>query len=75
MKQYRSFLLLISIFMLSLWLTLPTQVMATYGYQSVPPTPSPTPGLTSDTNNFSLIIGAVVIVVVILVGVLFRPKK
>ncbi|MBL7163145.1 MAG: hypothetical protein ISS57_11105 [Anaerolineales bacterium] len=78
------FLWLIPLVALSLWLLLPVHALADFATQTADgptaPTPTPIPLYPDDvvvpkTHFPGLIAGAIVIVVVIMVGVLVRPRK
>ena len=78
------FLWLILVIALGLWLLLPVHALADFATQTADdptdPTPTPIPLYPDDvvlpkTHFPGLIAGAIVIVVVIMVGVLVRPRK
>ncbi len=79
-----TFIWLFPIIVLGLWLILPAGVLADLPMQvgdgSATPTPTPRPLYPEDvtvpqTHFPGLIVGAIVIIVIILVGALIRPRK
>lgn len=81
MKLYRFLWLIIPVFTFSIWLVLPGRTQANLTNQIDNPAPTPIPGIPPGVEEIlqthfpGIILGIGVIVLIILAGVLIKPKR